>query len=63
MVVTYFLPLVALGATYTVIGRQLWGSQAIGERTDIQVATINTKRRVITTVITVIILLFSFTVR
>jgi hypothetical protein len=47
MVVTYFLPLVVLAVTYVVIGRQLWGSQAIGERTEIQLATISTKRRVI----------------
>lgn len=46
LIVTYFLPLLALAITYARVGKQLWGSQAIGERTPGQEETIRTKRRV-----------------
>jgi len=46
MVVTYFLPMSLLTATYTAIGRELWGQQAIGEATEVQRESIKSKRRV-----------------
>jgi len=46
MVVTYFLPMSLLTATYTTIGRELWGQQAIGEATEVQRESIKSKRRV-----------------
>jgi len=33
-------------ATYTAIGRELWGQQAIGEATEVQKESIKSKRRV-----------------
>ena len=35
-------------ATYTAIGRELWGQQAIGEATEVQKESIKSKRRVST---------------
>ena len=46
MIVTYFLPIGAMGYTYTKVGRELWGSQGIGECTDHQMDNIRSKRRV-----------------
>ena len=46
MLVTYFAPLMALGVTYIRVGFELWGSQAIGERTTAQVENVKSKRRV-----------------
>jgi len=46
LVVNYVAPLTALVITYSIIGKQLWGSQAIGERTPGQEETIRSKRRV-----------------
>jgi len=46
LVVNYVAPLAALVITYSIIGKQLWGSQAIGERTPGQEETIRSKRRV-----------------
>ena len=46
LVVNYVAPLSALVITYSIIGKQLWGSQAIGERTPGQEETIRSKRRV-----------------
>jgi len=44
--IDYVVPLTALVIAYSIIGRQLWGSQAIGERTPGQEETIRSKRRV-----------------
>ena len=46
MVLTYFLPMTLMTATYTAIGRELWGQQAIGEATEVQKESIKSKRRV-----------------
>jgi hypothetical protein len=46
MVMTYFLPMSLMTATYTAIGRELWGQQAIGEATEVQKESIKSKRRV-----------------
>ena len=50
LIVNYIGPLTALLIAYTAIARQLWGSQAIGERTAGQEETIRAKRRVTVTV-------------
>ena len=46
MVMTYFLPMSLMTATYTAIGRELWGQQVIGEATEVQKESIKSKRRV-----------------
>jgi len=46
LVINYVAPLTALVVAYSIIGRQLWGSKAIGERTPSQEETIRSKRRV-----------------
>ena len=46
MLVNYVAPIVALGVTYTRVGVELWGSQAIGERTTRQEDSVRSKRRV-----------------
>lgn len=45
-IMTYFLPISAMGFTYTRIGCELWGSQGIGECTEHQMDNIRSKRRV-----------------
>ena len=45
LLVTYVVPLAALGVTYTVVGIELWGSKAIGERTPGQDESAKSKRR------------------
>jgi tachykinin receptor 3 len=46
MVLTYFLPMLSMIVTYATIGIELWGSQAIGEATEVQKESIKSKRRV-----------------
>ena len=46
MVVTYFLPMLSMSVTYAKIGMELWGARAIGEATEVQRDSINSKRRV-----------------
>ena len=48
MVVTYFLPMLSMSVTYAKIGVELWGARAIGEATEVQRDSINSKRRVST---------------
>ena len=46
MIVTYFLPTIAMGFAYTTVGLELWYSRGIGEYTDHQIDNIRSKRRV-----------------
>ena len=46
MILTYFLPMLSMTVTYAAIGRELWGSKAIGEATAVQKESIKSKRRV-----------------
>lgn len=46
MIMTYFLPMAMMSATYATIGRELWGHRAIGEATAVQRESIKSKRRV-----------------
>jgi len=47
MIVTYFLPTIAMGFAYTTVGLELWYSRGIGEYTDHQIDNIRSKRRVV----------------
>jgi len=44
--INYIVPLAVLALTYSVVGRRLWGSQAIGEQLPGQAQTVRSKRRV-----------------
>lgn len=46
MILTYFLPVISMTATYSRVGLELWGSKAIGEYTPRQVENVKSKRRV-----------------
>ena len=46
MLVDYFVPLGALAGTYARVGKELWGSQAIGEASKKQEEAVKSKRRV-----------------
>lgn len=46
MVLTYFLPIIAMTYAYTRVGVELWGSQSIGECTQRQLDNVKSKRRV-----------------
>lgn len=45
--VTYVLPMAAMVGCYSAMGRELWGSRAIGVLTQRQVDSIKSKRKVI----------------
>ncbi|XP_037084382.1 LOW QUALITY PROTEIN: uncharacterized protein LOC119104768 [Pollicipes pollicipes] len=47
LVLTYILPMIAMAVSYTIIGRQLWGAQSIGVRTDRQMTSIKSKRKIV----------------
>uniref|UniRef100_A0A8D8WXB2 Tachykinin-like peptides receptor 99D n=1 Tax=Cacopsylla melanoneura TaxID=428564 RepID=A0A8D8WXB2_9HEMI len=47
MILTYFLPIFSMLFTYARIGKELWGSQSIGECTQRQLENIKSKRRVV----------------
>jgi len=49
--VNYVIPLAALAVTYARVGNELWGSQAVGERTPAQDEAIKAKRKVMHMVI------------
>jgi len=55
-IMTYFLPISAMGFTYTRIGCELWGSQGIGECTEHQMDNIRSKRRVVKMMIVVVVI-------
>ena len=46
LVITYIVPMLCMGATYTRVGVLLWGSQRIGERTQAQSDSLKAKRKV-----------------
>jgi len=47
MILTYFLPMSIMSMTYAAIAKELWGQQAIGECTAVQIETIKSKRRIV----------------
>lgn len=47
LLVTYMLPIASMSYTYFRVGRELWGSQSIGECTAAQMESIKSKRKVI----------------
>lgn len=46
LVLNYVFPLITLTVTYTRVGIELWGSQAIGEQTSVQTIRVKSKRKV-----------------
>jgi hypothetical protein len=46
LLMTYVLPMCAMVACYSAMGRELWGSRSIGEQTQRQVDSIRSKRKV-----------------
>ncbi|CAG2106386.1 unnamed protein product [Medioppia subpectinata] len=47
LLVTYMLPIVSMSYTYFRVGRELWGSQSIGECTAKQMESIKSKRKIV----------------
>ncbi|XP_068631160.1 tachykinin-like peptides receptor 99D isoform X2 [Battus philenor] len=58
MMVTYFIPITSMTYTYAKIGKELWGSQSIGESLQRQMDNVKSKRRVVKMMI-VIVLVFA----
>ncbi|XP_077869102.1 tachykinin-like peptides receptor 99D, partial [Saccoglossus kowalevskii] len=56
MVATYFLPLIAQGVSYSIIGIKLWGSQAPGEISNRHREQLNAKRKVVKMMILVVVI-------
>ncbi|KAJ9576106.1 hypothetical protein L9F63_007071, partial [Diploptera punctata] len=54
MILTYFLPICSMTFTYARVGKELWGSQSIGECTQRQLENIKSKRRVVKMMIVVV---------
>lgn len=46
LLVTYVVPILSMGVTYFRVGRELWGSQSIGEATSKQIESVKSKRKV-----------------
>lgn len=44
--VTYLLPMVVMAICYTLMGKELWGSRSIGELTQRQIDSMNSKKKV-----------------
>ncbi|XP_017490311.1 PREDICTED: tachykinin-like peptides receptor 99D, partial [Rhagoletis zephyria] len=47
LLVTYMLPIVSMSYTYFRVGKELWGSQSIGECTAKQMESIKSKRKIV----------------
>ncbi|KPM11973.1 class A rhodopsin-like protein G-protein coupled receptor GPRtak3-like protein [Sarcoptes scabiei] len=45
LLVTYIVPIASMSCTYFRVGRELWGSQSIGECTARQMDSIKSKRK------------------
>jgi len=57
MILTYFLPMSIITATYATIARELWGQQAIGAvPTAVQIETIKSKRRIVKMMMTLVVI-------
>ncbi|CAL4097464.1 unnamed protein product [Meganyctiphanes norvegica] len=56
MVLTYILPVLCMGFTYSRIGFTLWGSRSIGEQTQRQMDAIRSKRKVVKMMVVVVII-------
>ncbi|XP_060523858.1 tachykinin-like peptides receptor 86C [Cylas formicarius] len=47
LIVTYLVPMTLMSLCYTIMGKVLWGSKSIGERTQRQINSIRSKRKVV----------------
>ncbi|XP_002735437.1 tachykinin-like peptides receptor 99D [Saccoglossus kowalevskii] len=56
MVATYFLPLIAQGVSYSIVGIKLWGSQAPGEISNRHREQLKAKRKVVKMMILVVVI-------
>ncbi len=59
LLVTYMLPIVSMSYTYFRVGKELWGSQSIGECTAKQMESIKSKRKVLIHPVTIFPFRFS----
>ncbi|XP_059816632.1 substance-P receptor-like, partial [Hypanus sabinus] len=50
----YFMPLIVMGFTYTVVGRTLWASEIPGDSSDRYREQLNSKRKVVKMMIVVV---------
>lgn len=53
LVLTYVMPMLVMVVCYTLMGRELWGSQSIGEHTDRQLESVIAKKKVMKPLLTV----------
>ncbi|XP_060604324.1 tachykinin-like peptides receptor 99D isoform X2 [Ruditapes philippinarum] len=56
LILNYIFPLLTLTITYSRVGIELWGSQAIGEETSVQHDRVKSKRKVVKMMIVVVII-------
>ncbi|XP_013772923.1 tachykinin-like peptides receptor 99D [Limulus polyphemus] len=54
LVLTYMLPITSMTYTYFRVGRELWGSQSIGECTEKQLEAVRSKRKIVKMMIVVV---------
>lgn len=47
LILTYLIPIIVMIFCYSLMGRELWGSRSIGERTERQMESMRSKRKVI----------------
>ncbi|XP_065156594.1 tachykinin-like peptides receptor 86C isoform X1 [Atheta coriaria] len=55
LVITYVVPMALMSFFYTGIGKVLWGSESIGERTQTQLDAIKSKRKVVKMIIFIVL--------
>ncbi|KAL3189682.1 hypothetical protein MRX96_021148 [Rhipicephalus microplus] len=56
LIVTYMIPVTSMAFTYFRVGRELWGSQSIGECTAKQIEAIKSKRKIVKMMIVVVVI-------
>ncbi|KAK8757622.1 hypothetical protein V5799_004746 [Amblyomma americanum] len=56
LIVTYMIPMTSMAFTYFRVGRELWGSQSIGECTAKQIEAIKSKRKIVKMMIVVVVI-------
>nr|XP_015837848.1 PREDICTED: tachykinin-like peptides receptor 86C isoform X2 [Tribolium castaneum] len=47
LIITYVIPVTLMSFSYTIMGKELWGSRSIGEMTQRQIDSIRSKRKVV----------------
>ncbi|CAH1987451.1 unnamed protein product [Acanthoscelides obtectus] len=56
LLITYVIPMTLMTVCYTIMGKELWGSKAIGEKTQRQMDAIRSKKKIVKMFILVVLI-------